>query len=200
MGNGLGDLGFWLAVGIVLAAMIVAGAIKERDKQRDSQEMLRADLERKQATRQTLLENAGANMPEVLAYLRERDAAAAERGAAAMARIDADRRRRRMNEPRVLAIVGAFVVGGFSFIGGLAAAAILNPHRQFQRFPRMEYSAQAGRIIPVPPPPPPPPPTGWAAFIPVGVMLAIWAAGLIIAALIVILVYRKPKNDAQADA
>ena len=28
MGNGLGELGFWLAVGIVIAAMIVSGAIK----------------------------------------------------------------------------------------------------------------------------------------------------------------------------
>jgi len=50
------------------------------------------------------------------------------------------------------------------------------------------------------PEPPPPPPAGWAALAPVGAMLAIWAAGLIIAALIVILVYRKQKNDAQPDA
>ena len=200
MGNGLGELGFWLAVGMVIATVIVAGAIKERDKERDRQAMLRADLERKLATRQALLENAGENMPEVLAYLRERDAAAAERGAAAMARMDADRRRRRMNEPRVLAIAGAFVVGGFSFIGGLAAAEILSPHPRFQRFPRMEYSVQAGRVVPMPAPPPPPPPTGWHAFAPVGVMLAIWVAGLIIAALIVILVYRNQKNDPQPDA
>jgi len=95
MGNGLGELGFWLAVGIVIAAMIVSGAIKERDKERDRQAMLRDDAEKTRAMRQTLLEHAGGNMPEVLAYLRERDAAAAERAAAAMARMDADMRRRR---------------------------------------------------------------------------------------------------------
>ena len=194
MENGLGQLGFWLAMGIVIAAMIVAGAIKERDKERDRQATARADLERKLATRQTLLENAGENMPEVLAYLRERDATAAERAAEAMARMDADMRRKRVNEPRVFAIVGAFVVAGFSFIGGLAAAEILNPRPQLLR---LEYSAEAHRLIPVPPPPPP---TGLAALLPVGVMLAIWVAGLIIAALIVILVYRNQKNDPQPDA
>src|SRR5215469_11018486 len=106
MGNGLGELGFWLAVGMVIAATIVSGAIKERDRERDSQATLRADLERKLATRKTLLENAGDNMPEVLAYLRERDAVAAVRAAEAMARMDADARRRRSREPRVFAIVG----------------------------------------------------------------------------------------------
>jgi hypothetical protein len=199
MGQDFGQLGFWLAVGMVIAAMIVSGAIKERDSQRDSQAMQRAEWERRQAMRQTLLENAGDNMPEVLAYLRERDAAAAARGAEAMARMDAEARNRRKREPRVFATVGAFIVSVFAFFGGLIAAGTLGPHAQLQRFPRLEYSAQAGRVIPVAPAPPPPP-TGWAVFAPVGVMLAIWAVGLIVAALIVILVYRKTKNDAQADA
>jgi len=200
MGHDLGQLGFWLAVGMVIAAMIVSGAIKERDAHRDQQAMQRAEWERQQAMRQSLLENAGDNMPEVLAYLRERDAAAAARGAEAMARMDADARRRRKREPRVFAIIGAFFVSVFAFFGGLIAAGTLGPHPQLQRFPRLEYSAQAGRVIPAAPPPPPPPPTGWAAFMPVGVMLAIWAVGLIVAAVILILVFRATKNDAQADA
>ena len=200
MGNGLGELGFWLAVGMVIAAMIVSGAIKERDATRNQQAIQREDLERKHAARQALLENAGDNMPEVLAYLRERDAAAAAKGAAALVRMDADALRRRQREPRVFAIVGAFFVAVFSFMGGLIALGALTPHPQLQRFSRFEYSAQAGRVIPVPIPPPPPTTTGWAALAPVGVMFAIWAAGLIIAALIVILVYRKQKNDAQRDA
>lgn len=62
--EGLGELGFWLAVGIVLAAMIVSGALKERDKERE-----------KQATLRALLEKEGEKATEVLAYLREKDAA-----------------------------------------------------------------------------------------------------------------------------
>jgi hypothetical protein len=44
--EGLGELGFWLAVGMVVAASIVAGAIKERDKERERLTTLRALLER----------------------------------------------------------------------------------------------------------------------------------------------------------
>ena len=188
MGNGLGDLGFWLAVGIVIAAVIVAGAIKERERERDRQATARADLERKQATRQALLENAGQNMPEVLAYLRELDAAAAERGAAAMAQM----RRDKPNPRQGLAFAAAFAVGVCSFIGGLAASET----QRHSETPRFIFSQQAGRILPVPPPPP----TGWDAFAPLGVMLGVWAAGLIIAALILAWGYRKQKNDAQPDA
>lgn len=193
MESGLGQLGFWLAAGIIVAAMIVSGAIKQRDRERERQATLRADQERALATHQALLENAGEHMPEVLAYLRERDAAAAEKGAAAMARMEADRRRKRMNEPRVFAIIGAFAVGAFSFFGGVVAAEILRPHSQF---PRFQYSAEAHRLIPVSPPAP----TGLEAFLPIGAMLGIWAGGLIIAALIVILVYRNQKHDAQPAA
>jgi hypothetical protein len=194
MGNGLGELGFWLAVGMVIAAMIVSGAIKERDRERDSQAMLREDLEGKRATRQALLENAGDNMTEVLAYLRERDAVAAAKGAEAMARMDADMRRRRSREPRVFAIVGAFVVGTFFFLGGIITAGTLSPRTVV---PRFAISAATGRLVPVPPPPPA---TGWAAFAPAGAMLGIWAAGLIIAALLVFWAFRQNKNDAQPDA
>jgi hypothetical protein len=200
MSQGLGDLGFWIAVGMVIAAMIVSGAIKERDAQRNQQDRLRADMEGKHAIRQSLLENAGDHMPEVLAYLRERDAAAAAKGAEAMARMDADMRRKRANEPRVFAIVGAFIVSAFFFLGGIIVAGTMVPKPQLLRFPRFAYSAQAGRVIPVAPPPPPAPPTGWEAFAPAGAMLGMWAAGLIIAALIVILVFRSRKNAAQPDA
>jgi hypothetical protein len=189
MEKGLGELGFWLAAGIVVAAMIVSGAIKERDRERDRQAMLRADWERKQAMRQTLLENAGQNMPEVLAYLRERDAAAAARADAANAMMS----KNKMSQRQQLAFVGAFIVGAFSFLGGIIALAI--QHRP--ALPTLQYSVQAGRMVPVPPPPPP---TGLEAYLPTGVMLAIWAAGLIIAALIVRWGYGKQKNDSQPDA
>lgn len=70
--EGLGDLGFWLAVGMVIAASIVAGAIKERDKERERLTTLRA-----------LLDTKGENATEVLAYLRERDAVQAAEAARA---------------------------------------------------------------------------------------------------------------------
>ena len=201
MSNGLGELGFWLAVGMVIAAMMVSGAIKERDSQRNNQAALREDLERRHEMRRALLENAGDNMPDVLAYLRERDAAAAAKGAEAMARMDAEMRRKRKREPRVFAMVGAFVLGAFFFLAGIIVAGTLGPHPQMvQRFPRFEYSAQAGRVVPVAPPPLPPPPTGWAAFAPAGAMLAIWAVGLILAALLVLWALRQSQNDDQPDA
>jgi hypothetical protein len=185
MEKGLGELGFWLAVGIVVAAMIVAGAIKERDKERDRQASLRADLERKQATRQALLDHAGENIAEVLAYLRERDAATA----ANVERMQAEQRRNKMSEPQVFAMVAAFMVAGFSFFGGLVAVGT-QAHPNFQRF---VYSPQAGRMILEPPPPPP---TGLEAYAPILVMLGIWATGLIVAGLIFWFASRK-KHDAQ---
>lgn len=66
----LGELGFWLAVGIVVAAWILSDARKERDKARHSQETLRA-----------LLTAEGKNTTEILAYMRERDAAEQKREA-----------------------------------------------------------------------------------------------------------------------
>lgn len=70
----LGELGFWLAVGMVVAANVVAGAIKERDKERERLTTLRA-----------LLESKGESATEVLAYLRERDAVQAAEAARARA-------------------------------------------------------------------------------------------------------------------
>src|SRR5262245_36203297 len=64
----LGELGFWLAAGIALTAWILTSAQKERDKAREKQETIRA-----------LLTGEGKNTTEILAYLRERDAAEQKR-------------------------------------------------------------------------------------------------------------------------
>lgn len=66
MQAGLGQLGFWLFLGLIIAASIVSGALKERDKEREKQALLRA-----------LLEKDGKSATEILAYLREKDAAEA---------------------------------------------------------------------------------------------------------------------------
>ena len=60
----LGELGFWLAVGIALAAWILSSGQKAREKERQKQETLRA-----------LLTAEGKSTTEILAYMRERDAA-----------------------------------------------------------------------------------------------------------------------------
>jgi hypothetical protein len=78
----LGALGFWLFLGMIIAASIVSEAIKERDRQRE-----------KQATLRALLEKEGNSATEVLAYMRERDAAAAAEAARARARSRATRKR-----------------------------------------------------------------------------------------------------------
>jgi hypothetical protein len=167
MEKGLGDLGFWLAVGIVIAAMIVAGAIKERSKERERQATLRA-----------LMEKGGENAAEVLAYLREGDA----------------KRPGKMNGRQQMAFAGAFMVGIFSFMGGFMALTT-QIHPAFTRF---VTSPETGRIVLQPPPPPP---TGLAAFFPLGLMLGIWAAGLVLAALIVAWGrFGQQKNDARPDA
>jgi hypothetical protein len=62
--EGLGALGFWLMLGMVLAAGTVTRGLKERDKERESQALLRA-----------LLDKDGKTVTEVLAYLREKDEA-----------------------------------------------------------------------------------------------------------------------------
>jgi hypothetical protein len=64
----LGEIGFWLAVGIVVAALILAGSQKERETERQKQETLRA-----------LLTTDGKSTSEVLQYMRERDAAQQKR-------------------------------------------------------------------------------------------------------------------------
>ena len=67
MTGDLGALGFWLMLGMIVAASIVKGGLKERDKERDHQAMLRALLDKDEKT-----------VTDVLAYLREKDAAERE--------------------------------------------------------------------------------------------------------------------------
>ena len=100
----LGALGFWLMIGMVLAASIVSGAIRERDKEREKQALLRA-----------LLEKEGNSVTEVLAYLRERDAAEA----AAVARFHARSRAFRktiLRRSGVALGIFAVVLGIYAFL------------------------------------------------------------------------------------
>jgi hypothetical protein len=152
MVQGLGALGFWLGVGIVLAAMIVSGAIKdglkEREKAREKQAMLRA-----------LLERAGEHTPEVLAYLREKDAAGAKLGR------------------EEIGLLGAISVFFLAFLGGGACLLALAP-------PGRHEPAARDPLV---------------ALAPIGVMIGVWAAGLVIAWLIVHLT-REHKHGAGPDA
>ena len=91
----LGQLGFWLFLGMIIAASIVSGAFKERDKEREKQALLRA-----------LLEKDGKSATEVLAYLRENDAAAAAMNARSLA---------------VVRRLAALAIGAFAFWLGIAA-------------------------------------------------------------------------------
>jgi hypothetical protein len=60
--EGLGALGFWLMLGMILAAGTVTEGFKARDKERERQATLRALLDKDEKT-----------VTEVLAYLREKD-------------------------------------------------------------------------------------------------------------------------------
>lgn len=60
----LGALGFWLFLGMVIAAGTVTEGLKARDKERERQATLRALLDKDEKT-----------VTEVLAYLREKDVA-----------------------------------------------------------------------------------------------------------------------------
>jgi hypothetical protein len=64
----LGELGFWLAVGAVVAAWILSNGQKEREKHRQRQETLR-----------TILTLEGKDTADILAYLRENDTAEQKR-------------------------------------------------------------------------------------------------------------------------
>jgi hypothetical protein len=64
MTGDLGALGFWLMLGMIIAASILKGGLKERDKEREREVTLRALLDKDEKT-----------VTEVLAYLREKDAA-----------------------------------------------------------------------------------------------------------------------------
>jgi len=101
----LGELGFWLAAGMALAAWIMSAALKEREKERQKQETLREMMR---------LEAEGKLTPETLRYMREKDEA--ERLAA-----EQQIAREKKEGDRVGAGILAFIVGGLSFLGGVAA-------------------------------------------------------------------------------
>lgn len=101
--EGLGELGFWLAVGIVAAAWIFVDARKKRDRAREKQETLRA-----------LLTAEGQSTPEILAYLRESDVVQQKRE-------DDERVAVNTVVRRMLAVVGAFVAGAVAFLFSVRA-------------------------------------------------------------------------------
>lgn len=117
--DGLGDLGFWLAVGMVVAANSVSGALKEREKERERQATLRA-----------LLERGDEGATEVIAYLRERDAAEAARYVAAAARAHA----MNVRFGNVVRTIGALLLGAFSIYIGVFAFEFLPRPESGSRF------------------------------------------------------------------
>jgi hypothetical protein len=96
----LGDLGFWLMIGMIVAAKIVSAGVRERDRERE-----------RQATLRLLLEKDERSVTEVLAYLRERDAA----DAAATARERARDGKAWRRVPAVLLGFIAFALGFFAY-------------------------------------------------------------------------------------
>jgi hypothetical protein len=103
MADGLAGAGFWVFLGLIVAASIVAGAIKERDKEREKQAMLRA-----------LLNKEGNSVTEVLAYMREQDAAAAAQAA-----------RERASLGKIWRWLKAFALGLLVFGAGLFAFGVV---------------------------------------------------------------------------
>jgi len=101
MGADLGALGFWLMIGMIIAASIVKDGLKERGKEHETQATLRA-----------LLEKDGESVTAVLTYLRERDAAQAAVGARIRAESAATRRRLKPVAMGTLAFIGV-IVGGY---------------------------------------------------------------------------------------
>jgi hypothetical protein len=106
--EGLGEVGFWLAVGMVITAWILSSGQKERERERQKQETLRA-----------LLAAEGAKDPtQILAYLRERDAAEQKRDADVwVAMNDAGR--------KLLRILAALVAAAAAF---LVTVRVFNGH------------------------------------------------------------------------
>ena len=102
MDEGLGELGFWLMIGMIVAAMIVSGGIKERDRAREKQVTLRA-----------LLEKEGSAVTEVLAYMREKDASEAAAAARDRARSDEAMKRWKRTWGKAIAIGISALAGGY---------------------------------------------------------------------------------------
>jgi len=96
----LGELGFWLAAGIALAAWILSTARTVQTGIREKQATIREIMR---------LEAEGKSAPETLKYLREQDAAyQAER--------DRDRQWEKVWGRRVLAGIGAFIAAVVVFL------------------------------------------------------------------------------------
>jgi hypothetical protein len=143
--EGLGELGFWLAAGAVVVALTMRTWLRERDKQAFLRDVMKMEGEGK--------------VTEVLAYLREKDAA--------------DRKLQRemsgidwwngLDWRRMRRVVAAIVVAMAAFVGGLIAGYLMS---------------EGGKPAPVP----------------LGVMVAIWGAGGVIAWRIV-RSSRNQKND-----
>jgi Flp pilus assembly protein TadB len=103
----LGDLGFWLAAGIVAAAAIVAHGLKEREKERQKQETFRALLTAEGAESR--------NTTEILAYMRERDAIEQKRE-------DDLRAASNRGVRKVLAVLAGLIAGVVVFLIGVRIA------------------------------------------------------------------------------
>lgn len=100
----LGELGFWLAVGLIAAAAIIAHGLKEREKERQKHETLRTLL--------TAEGMPGKNTTDILAYMRERDAAEQKREHDLWVATNAAGR-------KVLAVLAALATGGVGFLVGV---------------------------------------------------------------------------------
>ncbi|HMN46313.1 MAG TPA: hypothetical protein PKE27_17175 [Povalibacter sp.] len=105
----MGELGFWLMVGMIVAAMIVADALKEREKQ---------------ATLRALLEKEGKSATEVLAYMRERDAA--KDAQAARERATQSRQWRKLGRKLAAVVTGIVAFGAGIYAFGAVRFGLLN--------------------------------------------------------------------------
>ena len=127
----LGELGFWLAVGIILAAGIVSGGRREREKEREKQETLRAMLQ---------LEAEGKLTPETLRYMREKDAAE-EKLARDMWGMNTSGR-------SGTAAVVASIVGILAFLGGLLSMGLATKHTESWQVPvSLLFGIWAGGLL-----------------------------------------------------
>lgn len=152
MTGDLGALGFWLMLGMILAAGTVSRGLKERDKERERQATLRA-----------LLEKDSQSVTEVLAYLREKDAAdrQLQRQLSGADWFDGFKKKRRRTG--AMAVVAAIAVAVAGFVGGLIAGTVMSEQTE-------------------------------SRLVPLGMMVAFWVAGGVIAWLIV-RSSRKKEND-----
>jgi len=139
MTGDLGALGFWLMVGMILAAGTLSEALKTRDKERERETTLRALLEKDEKT-----------VTEVLAYLRERDAEERK----LQRRLSGIDWWNGLNWRRIGAVVAAIVVAVAALCVGLLSNFVI-------------FKGAESRLVPL------------------GMMVACWVAGGVIAWLIV---------------